>query len=141
MTDSHSRFLIEVRITLPTIEGVWPVFTEAFRAYGLPLSIDSDIAAGRTVVCNVSRTVVAQTRERYANVAVVLVTAPPGVRAARLTQRARASDGGVADRMRRSVAGERELQPDFVIENVGTIEQGANKLMNIISGQELILGL
>jgi putative transposase len=42
MTDSHSRFLIEVRIAPPTIEGVWSVFTEAFRAYGLPRSIRCD---------------------------------------------------------------------------------------------------
>lgn len=42
MTDSHSRFLIEVRIVPPTIEGVMPAFTEAFRAYGLPLAIRCD---------------------------------------------------------------------------------------------------
>ena len=45
LTDSHSRFLIEVRITQPTIEGVQPVFKAAFRAYGLPLSIRSDNGA------------------------------------------------------------------------------------------------
>ena len=42
LTDSHSRFLLEVRITPPTIEGVKPVFTEVFRTYGLPLAIRCD---------------------------------------------------------------------------------------------------
>ena len=42
VTDSHSRFLIEVRITAPTIEGVRPYFTKAFREYGLPLAIRCD---------------------------------------------------------------------------------------------------
>ena len=42
ITDSHSRFLIELRITAPTIEGVRPCFTRAFREYGLPLAIRCD---------------------------------------------------------------------------------------------------
>jgi transposase InsO family protein len=42
ITDSHSRFLIELRITAPTIEGVRPYFTQAFREYGLPLAIRCD---------------------------------------------------------------------------------------------------
>jgi transposase InsO family protein len=45
MTDSHSRFLIEVKIAPETIEGAWPVFEQAFRTYGLPLSIRSDNGA------------------------------------------------------------------------------------------------
>jgi transposase InsO family protein len=45
ITDSHSRFLIELRITAPTIEGVRPCFTRAFREYGLPLAIRCDNGA------------------------------------------------------------------------------------------------
>src|SRR5262245_65785228 len=59
--------------------------------YGIPLAIDFDIEAGRTVVCNVSRTVVAAVRERYANVVTVLVTAPREVLGRRLASRLRAS--------------------------------------------------
>ena len=46
--------------------------------------------ADRTVVCNVSRTVVAAARARYAHVTVVLITASPAILAARLAQRGRA---------------------------------------------------
>src|SRR5580692_876020 len=42
VTDSHSRFLIELRIVDPTIEGVRPCFERAFRRYGLPLAIRCD---------------------------------------------------------------------------------------------------
>ena len=45
MTDSHSRFLIDVRIVRPTIEGSQPVFAAAFRAHGLPLAIRCDNGA------------------------------------------------------------------------------------------------
>jgi transposase InsO family protein len=42
VADSHSRFLIELRIVAPTIEGVRPCFERAFREYGLPAAIRSD---------------------------------------------------------------------------------------------------
>jgi transposase InsO family protein len=42
MADSHSRFLIELKIVAPTIEGVRPCFERAFREHGLPLAIRCD---------------------------------------------------------------------------------------------------
>jgi ribose 1,5-bisphosphokinase len=104
--------------------------------YGLPVSIEADIRAGRTVVCNVSRTIVADARAHYANVIVVLVTAPPEVLAARLAARARGSDGSVRDRVGRSPALDNNLKPDVLIENVGTIEPSVQTLVRVISGFE-----
>ena len=102
--------------------------------YGIPCAIDTDLQAGRTVVCNVSRTVVERARARYANVAVVLVTAPPEVLAARLERRERSSDGGVAHRLSRVVPADSASKPDFTIETVGTVDQAAAKLSRIIFG-------
>ncbi len=45
ITDSHTRFLIETRITEPTVEGARAVFTRAFQTYGLPRSIRCDNGA------------------------------------------------------------------------------------------------
>ena len=42
IADSHSRFVIDVRIVAPTIEGALPVFREAFRSHGLPRAIRCD---------------------------------------------------------------------------------------------------
>jgi transposase InsO family protein len=42
LTDSYSRFLIELRIVSPTIEGSQPAFAAAFRRYGLPDAIRCD---------------------------------------------------------------------------------------------------
>jgi transposase InsO family protein len=42
VTDSHSRYLIEVRIVPPTIEGSQAVFAAAFRSHGLPDAIRCD---------------------------------------------------------------------------------------------------
>ena len=49
------------------------------HCYALPRAIDDDIRAGRTVVANVSRTVIDAMRRAYANVVVVSITAPPDV--------------------------------------------------------------
>jgi ribose 1,5-bisphosphokinase len=99
--------------------------------YGVPASIDSDISAGRTVVCNVSRTIVTPARARYARVTVALVTAPADVLAARLAARARGTDGTVADRLARAPADE-SFAPDVAIENIDTPQVGAAKLMAAI---------
>jgi transposase InsO family protein len=45
LSDSHSRFLLDIRIVPPTIEGAQPIFATAFRRYGLPLSIRCDNGA------------------------------------------------------------------------------------------------
>jgi ribose 1,5-bisphosphokinase len=100
------------------------------HCYGLPRAIDEDIRAGRTVVANVSRTVVEATRRVYANVTVISVTAPPEVLAERLATRARSSDGELADRLGRVVA----TAADVTITNVGRIEDHACKLIEIVSG-------
>jgi ribose 1,5-bisphosphokinase len=100
-------------------------------SYGLPRSIDGDIRAGRTIVCNVSRTIIASARARYARVAAVLITAPADMRAARLAQRSRERADSVADRLRRgdTLA---DVPVDFTIENVGTPEMAASRLLEII---------
>jgi ribose 1,5-bisphosphokinase len=106
--------------------------------YGIGRGIDAELAAGRTVVCNASRAVVAAARERYANVVVVLVTAPPAVLAARLAARGRASDADAAERLARADAV--VVSPDVVIDNVGSPEAGARRLLDAIRAGPLFVG-
>jgi ribose 1,5-bisphosphokinase len=101
------------------------------NGYGIPSSINDDIRCGRTVVCNVSRTIIVSARLRYAQVAVVLVTAPVRILKARLATRGRASDGSIDQRVNRS----EDLQlceADFVIRNTGWFEVGVYRLVNVI---------
>lgn len=98
-------------------------------SYGVPGSIDADLRAGRTVVCNVSRAVVAAARARYQQVLVALVTAPEEVLASRLAARARASDGVLADRLARPA---NALAADVVIQNVEAPEAGIALLISVI---------
>ena len=83
--------------------GEFAVHWEAHgHGYALPRAIDDDIRAGRTVVANVSRTVIDAMRRAYADVVVVSITAPAEILAERLATRARGSDGQIADRLGRS---------------------------------------
>jgi len=108
------------------------VFVLAWRAHGLgyalPGACREAAAAGQVVVCNISRTLVSTARETLPNVAVVKVTAPEAVIAARLALRARSDDGDLAARITRS----REVgdvRPDVTIVNDGTPEAAALQLV------------
>jgi len=66
-------------------DGAFALWWDAHgNGYGIPSSIDDDIRSGRTVVCNVSRTIIRAASLRYSQAAVVLVTAPAKVLKERL---------------------------------------------------------
>ena len=71
--------------------------------YGIPADIVPDLAAGRVVVANVSRSIIADAARRFP-VRVIEVTAPPDLLAARLAARGRESAVDVAARLARNVA-------------------------------------
>ena len=107
------------------------------HCYALPRAIDDDIRAGRTVIANVSRTVIAAMRRAYADVVVVSITAPPDVLAERLAMRrraaatARSSTGSAAPSMMRAAA------PDVTIINAGSAEYHARQFVRDHQGREV----
>lgn len=104
------------------------------HSYALPLEINDDIRAGRAVVVNVSRTVIAALRGTYANVVVVAITAPPDVLAQRLAARARHSDGNIADRLARSVD-DASTNADVTILNAGSADYHSRHLLRVIRNE------
>jgi ribose 1,5-bisphosphokinase len=115
-------------------QGDFAVDWEAHgHCYALSRAIDDDIRARRTVVANVSRTVVEALRRAYADVVVILITAPAEVLAERVAARARGSDGRLADRLGRAVD-DAVIAPDVTIANVGSVQQHARELARVIKG-------
>ena len=115
--------------------GAYAMHWEAHgHCYGLPRAIDDDIRAGRTVIANVSRTVIGRARETYQQVVVVSITAPPQVLAERLAMRSRSSDGQLEHRLGRTVD-EASAAPDFTILNVCSAEYHARQFMRIIRNE------
>jgi ribose 1,5-bisphosphokinase len=103
------------------------------HCYALPRGIDDELRAGRTVIANVSRTVIGPARCEYADVVVISITAPPQVLAERLAARARSSDGKIEHRLGRTVD-ETSSRPDATIVNIGSAEYHARQLVRIIKG-------
>lgn len=113
--------------------GDFAVHWEAHgHGYGLRRGIEDHVRAGRTVVVNVSRTIVDAARRTYADVRVVAITAPPEVLAMRIAMRARNSDGQFTQRLGRVVA---ETVADITIVNVGRPEDFARQLVQIVRGE------
>jgi ribose 1,5-bisphosphokinase len=105
------------------------------HCYALSRAIDDDIRAGRTVVANVSRTVIGALRSAYTKVVVISITAPPDVLAERIAMRARSSDGRLEGRLRRTVE-DASAAPDVTIVNTGSAEYHARQLVRVIKGEK-----
>jgi ribose 1,5-bisphosphokinase len=100
--------------------------------YGIPQSIEADLLAGRVVIANLSRAVLAEAHARY-RLKVVSITAPPAILAARLAGRGRETAAEIAARLARSAA----LPPGLdVVEvaNDSTPEDGAARLLAALRG-------
>jgi ribose 1,5-bisphosphokinase len=114
-------------------DGAYALWWQAHgNSYGIPASIDRDIRAGRTVVCNVSRTIIDVARQRYSSVTVVAITAPDEVLQSRLATRQRLSDGSIAQRIERSAEIGRLVVVDIIIRNVGRPDGGIRRLIRAI---------
>ena len=131
-TEDHDT-LTEKAFEQALAEGAFALSWEAHGlSYGLPASVDAVLAKGHVAVANVSRGVISALRLRYANVAVVEITAKPEILAARLAARGRETHGEVLARLARTVAPEPAGQGSVVIDNSGRPEDAAEKFVAII---------
>lgn len=100
--------------------------------YGVPIEIDDDIAAGRTVVMNGSRRMIGDAQGRYPRCLVTLITADVAVRARRLAGRGRETEAEIADRL----AHEGAPVPDGIetvrIDNSGSLDTAVGALIRAL---------
>lgn len=101
--------------------------------YGVPASIDSHLAARRTVVVNVSRSVVAAIRRQYRRLIVVSVTADREVVAGRLCERGRETGDEIGRRLARGEAIEIDGADVVRLDNSGSISAAGEALLRILT--------
>ena len=103
--------------------GQFPLSWEAHGlGYALPPSLDVDLAAGRTVVVNVSRRVIPQAAAKYPGTLVLMIAAAPEVRARRLASRGRETEADIATRLAREVEPALDGVRVVTIDNSGELE-------------------
>lgn len=95
--------------------------------YGIPRSIEEDLAAKRVVIANLSRGVLAEAAMHYP-LRVLLITAPIALRAARLAARGREDAADVAARLSREAPLPVGLDVATVM-NDATPEEGAARVL------------
>jgi len=100
--------------------------------YGVPTSIDIDIAAGRTVVVNTSRSVIEEARQRYGRLVVASVTARREVVAERLHQRGRETIEDIGRRLERARAIEVVGSDVYEFDNSGPIATAGDALLSLL---------
>ncbi|NKC31510.1 phosphonate metabolism protein/1,5-bisphosphokinase (PRPP-forming) PhnN [Roseomonas sp. BU-1] len=99
--------------------------------YGIPVAMEADLAAGRVVVANLSRAVLAEAAARYP-VRVLNITAPLPVLAARLEARGREDAADIAARLAREAALPAGLDIATVL-NDSTVAEGAARVLATLS--------
>jgi phosphonate metabolism protein PhnN/1,5-bisphosphokinase (PRPP-forming) len=100
--------------------------------YGIEAGIVADLAAGRHVVCNVSRTAVEAARQCFQPHRVLLVTASLPTLARRIASRGRETAEDVEARLARSTAIALQGPDVTVIENEGTLEAAFADFLNAL---------
>jgi phosphonate metabolism protein PhnN/1,5-bisphosphokinase (PRPP-forming) len=108
--------------------GAFALWWEAHGLlYGIPREVEQDIAAGRVVLANLSRTVLAEAAARY-RTRVLLITAPVALRARRLAARGREAAADIAARLAREAPLPEGLEVEEVA-NDATPEEGVARVM------------
>jgi ribose 1,5-bisphosphokinase len=100
--------------------------------YGVPATILGDLSDGRTVVVNVSRTVLDEARARFPRVRVVSITADPVILGQRLSARGREDAADVAERLARAQAIPVAGADVITVRNEGAPAEGIAQLVAAI---------
>lgn len=110
-------------------------FALCWRAHGLGYAVPRDVVDAvrpdRIAVCNVSRQVAAAARGTLPQVAVIEITAPVEILAARLAARGRGEDGDLDARLARAQA-VGPIQADLTIVNDRSPDEGAATLAGFL---------
>ena len=100
--------------------------------YGVPVAMAVRVAAGTTVVVNVSRGIIDAARARFAHVTVIEVTAPAEVLAARLTARGREDPAAISKRLARAAPPVADRPGVHRLVNDGSVADGVAAMVVMI---------
>lgn len=100
--------------------------------YGVRREIDEDLAQGRVVSVNVSRTILADIAHRYPLAVVVEISASAEIRAARIAERGREDSADIVQRIGRNVPPTPPKLQSNVIHNDGNISEAGGNFCRLV---------
>ena len=101
-------------------------------AYGLPISAQDRRVRGSVVVANASRVAIPEARRHLTPLAIIAVTAPAEVLAARIATRGREDEAALRERLR-SAAVELPTGADVIrLDNDGALESGIARFVDAL---------
>lgn len=100
--------------------------------YGVPIEIEEWLKNGHTVIVNVSRTIINDTRKKYKNLKVVFIEIPLEITLQRLKSRERESEQGLKERIERALNNQKFPEADFEIDNSGELDEAINQFLNYV---------
>lgn len=98
-------------------------------SYAIPRAVGAELARGHVVLFNGSRGMLAQARAAFPALEVILVTARPGILAARLAGRGREDAADIAARLQRAEYALPDGIAARVVVNEGSVAEGARALL------------
>lgn len=102
-------------------------------SYGIPVSLLSEMGAGRTPVVNLSRRVLREAQKRFDGLVVISLTASPDVLARRLAARRRESEQDVQSRLERAALPLPDgLKRVHTVDNSGALDQTMSALRDAL---------
>ena len=120
-TEDHDS-LDEASFATAAGEGAFALHWQAHGlSYGLPKSLEDEIAEGTVVIANVSRRVLGDIRRLYKSRSVVVITARSDVLAERLASRGRESREEITARLAREVSFDDDAGDVVTIDNSGDV--------------------
>lgn len=100
--------------------------------YGVKAEIEDSIAQGRSVLVNVSRQIVEETRSRLPNVCAIFVKVPLHITEARIRDRGREEGADLEERLERARQNQDFPGADYVVDNSGDLENAGRQLLKIL---------
>lgn len=102
------------------------------KKYAISSQVIDELMAGRIVVANVSRTVIAEALHWTDDATIIQVTASEALRKERLTSRGREAAADVTARLTREVSLDCNHAPLVTIDNNGSLESGIGAMVSAL---------
>ena len=100
--------------------------------YGVNIEIEEVLAHGHSVLVNVSRQIVEETRQRFPHVCIIFIKVPFHITEARLRTRGREHGTDLEERLERARQNQDFPTADYVIDNSGDLDNAGQQLLDIL---------